>query len=276
MFKVLDISPYASLAKKLGVSITVLKNISENMSSHCPIIPLVIKGKKRHIIAPTKELKSIQGKILQMLNDAPIHPAALGGTAGNSSKSNAKVHAGNTYTLRLDIKDFFSNMHSSRVRSTFEKLGCCTSVANLLTKLTTINFHLPPGFRTSTHLANILCLKMYTNLEAYIKPKGLIYTRFVDDFTFSGSFISPKTLDKIKEIIEAHGFILKSQKEFFSHGEKAPVVTGLNTQRRQLNVPRKYKQNLRAAKHKFINQTTSENLQKQKKNRNQFQEKKDT
>lgn len=263
--KPLNIASYASLSRQLGISIFDLKNVSENISSHAPIKPMTIKGKKRKIIIPSEKLKSIQGKILDLLDAVQIHNAAKGGTPGNSSKSNALVHAGKTYTLKLDIKDFFPNIHSSTIYAAFQNLGCSSEVASLLTKLTTINYHLPLGFRTSTLLANIICVKLDTNLDAYTQPKNINYTRFVDDFTFSGPFISQKTVDKIKEIISSHGFILNDSKEFFSSGNKAPVVTGLNTQRKQVKVPRIFKQNLRAARHKLTEMAAQEKIVKKQK-----------
>jgi len=118
--------------------------------------------------------------------------------------------------------------------------------------LTTFGYHLTQGFSTSAALLNLMCISLDDKIQRFIGPKGLLYTRYIDDITISGDFITRGTIDRLHEIIQSEGFILNRDKEFFSTGERAAIVTGLNVSDNKPKVPRWYKRSLRAAKHNIV------------------------
>lgn len=240
------------LTQRLGVPLATLKEVANNMPVFCSSFSSTSKsGKLREFSNPSDQLKEIQKRIdKNLLNALHIHPSAHGAVPQKSSKTNALPHLGSKYVLQLDLKSCFPNIHSTRVRKLFEKqLQCSPTVATILTKLTTFKYKLPQGFPTSPVILNLLALALDEKISSFIATKGLIYTRYIDDITISGDYISEKTCCRVKKIIENEGFILNLKKEFLSQGETAPIVTGINTSGSSLKTPRNLKKRVRAIEH---------------------------
>lgn len=240
------------LALRLGISAQLLEQVAANIEVHCTIISIRKKDKFRDVAKTHPTLKYIQRRILdKLLEPLPLSPYAHGAVRGRSSKTNAQMHCGARSRFCLDLRACFPSVHSSRVRKLFEeRLGCSPDVAHLLTRLTTFDYHLTQGFSTSAALLNLLCVPMDTRITNLVKPKQLTLTRYIDDIAISGNFISAATQAKIREIITSEGFCLKKTKESFSVGTTASTATGLNTCHKHPVVPRSFKRNLRALKHR--------------------------
>lgn len=243
------------LAHRLNISLESLEKVAGNIESHCTIKPKITKkGKVRDVAQTEPLLKFIQRRILDnLLTPIPLSPYAHGAVSERSSKTNAMAHCGKRCVFGIDLKSCFPNIHSSRVRKLFEEtLGCSPAVASLLTRLTTFDYHLTQGFSTSAALLNLICLPLDEKIQEFIAPKGLSYSRYIDDITISGDFITEDTRERIRALIQEEGLILNHKKDFFSKGEKAAIVTGLNVNAANPLVPREYKRNLRAAKHNIL------------------------
>ena len=94
-----------------------------------------------------------------------------------------------------------------------------------------------------------MCSPLDEKIQKFIANKGLSYSRYIDDITISGDFITEGTRNRVRKLIQDEGLFLNREKEFFSKGEKVAIVTGLNISTDKPKVPRSYKRNLRAAKH---------------------------
>lgn len=247
----LNIKSILRLLEILDISENTLNDICDKFKYLVNTKTIVTKkGKKREVIDVPRYIKFIQRKILNLLYSIYIHKAAHGWAKGKSVKTNAELHCRNTAKLCLDLKNCFPNIHSSRVRKLFEEqLGCSKRVSNYLTKLTTYNYHLPQGFVTSGALLNLIFINLDKELTYLAKKFHLIFSRYGDDISFSGKYIHPGMIRIIKHKISQFGFKLNNKKEEFTNGEKAVLITGLNTNGANLKVPRKYKRNLRAEDH---------------------------
>lgn len=253
----LNIRTIEHLCLHIHVKDEILIHISENMDKYCSLKEKETKpGKKRLIASARRELKVIQSRILHnLLYKIPISPHAHGAVPKRSAKTNAAVHSGQRCKFCMDLKSCFPNIPSSRVRRLYEEtLGCSPVVAQTLTNLTTFNYELAQGFPTSAAIVNIICIPLDKNIHKYIQPKGLKYSRYIDDITISGAYISDKTKERVRDIVTRNAFILNTEKETFSTGTCASTVTGLNVDGKKPIVPHRYKKNLRAAEN---------NLQKQ-------------
>ena len=240
------------LALRLNISLAALEMVAGDINSYCTIkLKPTKKGKIRDVAQTNPLLKVIQRSILDnLLTPIPISLDAHGAVPGHSSKTNAAVHAGKRCVFGIDLKSCFPKIHSSRVRKLFEeRLGCSPDVANLLTRLTTFDYHLTQGFSTSAALLNLMCFPLDEKVKEFVTPKRLAYSRYIDDITISGDFITESTRDRIRELIMEEGLTLNRKKEFFSKGSAPAIVTGLNINGDKPKVPRSYKRNLRAAKH---------------------------
>lgn len=240
------------LALRLNISLDTLEMVAGDIDSYCTIKSKTTKkGKIRDVAQTNSLLKFIQRSILDnLLTSIPISLDAHGAVPGHSSKTNAAVHAGNKCVFGIDLKSCFPKIHSSRVRKLFEEnLRCSPAVASLITRLTTFDYHLTQGFSTSATLLNLMCLPLDAKIKEFVVPKRLVYSRYIDDITISGDFITENTRGRIRELIMAEGFVLNRKKEFFSRGCLPAIVTGLNVNGDKPKVPRSYKRNLWVAKH---------------------------
>lgn len=264
----LNIKTLRHLSLRLQIDIDKIQEISENISSHCKQVEIKSKGKTRLVFNITKELSRIQVAIHKnLLLKVPLSDCAHGAVSKKSPKTNVQNHCGQRFVFCLDFKSCFPNIHSSRVRKLFEEsLGCSPSVSRLLTRLTTFNYHLAQGFHTSSAILNIICIEVDNNIKKYISRKNLFYSRYIDDVTISGPFISQHTCEQIKSIIINSGFIINPLKEKYSQGDSSICITGLNISGKHPKVPRKYKRNIRAAikqLHDNMSSTTPVDVEKQ-------------
>jgi len=257
----LNIKSLKHLSLRLQINIDTIKEVSNSIGAHCSLIEIQKKGKTRLVFSTSDKLKMIQLAILnKLLSKIQINPSAHGAVKKKSPKTNALIHCGQRFVLCLDLKSCYPNIHSSRVRRLFEeKLGCSPSVSRVLTRLTTFNYHLAQGFHTSSAILNIICIDLDNNIEKYLANKNLFYTRYIDDITISGPFISQNTTIMIKEIVVKNGLVLNFLKEKFSNGNQAISVTGINISGRLPKVPRTYKRKLRAAEDQIQNNKQSRN-----------------
>ncbi|WP_289422307.1 reverse transcriptase family protein [Thomasclavelia cocleata] len=235
------------LSKILDTSINEINDIAASISDHTKEVTIIRNGKSRIVIKTSNALRSILKKInIRILSTFSVHPSAYGGVKGKSTKLNALQHQGNPYIFQTDLTSCFNNIPSKRVRILFQKkLKFPPKIANILTRLTTYNYSIPLGYPTSIALVNLIALDMDTNLYNYCSSKKIVYTRFVDDMTFSGKYISERTQKAILDIIKRNKFKINSKKTVFSQGNKTVLITGINVRRKKLFVNNKIKNNLR-------------------------------
>ncbi|MGE0607710.1 MAG: reverse transcriptase family protein [Pirellulales bacterium] len=171
-------------------------------------------GTARLIESPKPRLKAIQRTLLrELLDHVPVHPAAHGFRAGRSVKTFVAAHVARQAVLRMDLRDFFPSIASSRVSALFLALGYPELVARLLAGLCTNRLptavldnlppelaplearrlaslygqrHLPQGAPTSPALANLCAYQLDCRLSGLAKAAGGQYTRYADDLLFSG------------------------------------------------------------------------------------------
>jgi RNA-directed DNA polymerase len=134
----------------------------------------------------------------------------------------AKVHCGAKSMLKLDVKDFFDNVHRDLVFRVFrDLLKYPDPVSDVLADLCTFDSHLVQGALTSSYLAS-LCLH---DVESYVvdrlAKKNLVYTRFVDDITVT-SKVSNYDFAFARQIIEK----MLLDKDLPLNNSKSKVVYG--------------------------------------------------
>ncbi|ABM36663.1 reverse transcriptase family protein [Polaromonas naphthalenivorans] len=149
----------SALAATLGVSVAVLNDFASTSASKYSKFELAkADGKPRFISSPNHDLKIIQKRINRFVFGNVIYPDYLfGGIEGRDYVKNARVHANAKSLITLDIKNFYPSIREEYVFKIFKHF--CKfpdSVANLLTKLTTLDNCVPQGACTSSHLANLV------------------------------------------------------------------------------------------------------------------------
>lgn len=152
---------------------------------------------RRAIAIPEPKLMSLQRAILSALPADAVHIAAHAYVPGRSAVECAEFHVGGEWFLKIDIKDFFSQVRESNVRELFESWGATDYAATALAWLVTHrpidsagiapidDGILPQGAPTSGALANLLCEWLDEDLSGLADRYGFVYTRYSDDVLFS-------------------------------------------------------------------------------------------
>lgn len=179
----------------------------------------------------------------------PVNASAKGFLRGESICNNAIGHVNRKYVLNVDIEDFFPSVRGRDVYSVFfKRLGYKSSVATILTNLTTYKDMLPQGAPTSPCLSNLVCDSLDRRIEAFCQKNGLNYSRYADDITISGDVRLGFVLPILQHILSDYGFKINAKKIRFAHAGKQMLVTGL-TVNEKVAVPRNQRRVYRAMFH---------------------------
>jgi RNA-directed DNA polymerase len=186
-------------------------------------------GGSREISAPRPALKHVQIWIHRHITSQLIpHQACHGFVNGRSIVTNALPHTDQDVVLKIDLLDFFPSVSKRAVFRTYRRIGYSRPVANLLTSLTTLRGGLPQGAPTSPQLANLAAYEMDVRLSAYCQSRGLVYTRYADDLTFSGSHAAHVDAKRmIETIVRGSGFRPNEVKTRYMRKSERQIVTGI-------------------------------------------------
>ncbi len=198
-----------ALAKCLGVNEAVLLDLSVNSNQSYTEISLITnKGKERVVYDPKYELKRIQKRINSRIFEKIYYPGYLQGGIKDANSprdyyQNSKLHAGSSWLIGLDIRSFYNNIRENVVLDLYRfLLKFPTDVAELLTRLTTLNGHVPQGACTSSYIANLIFFNSEYKLVSSLRGQGVVYTRLLDDVTLSSkiSIGHDKKSEYIKQV----------------------------------------------------------------------------
>ncbi len=236
-----------TLEKDLGYPIKTLYALSNNILKHYHTVYLSKSdGGKRKLSVPDYFLKRVQKSIAEnILAYYPISRFATAYTYGKSVLDNAKPHVGKQKILKLDIEGFFDNVIYSRVKEeVFYKEKFSEPIRILLSMLCYCGNVLPQGAPTSPAITNIIMYKFDEKIGAYCEERGIAYTRYSDDMTFSGDFIESELVSLVKKELRAIGFFLKNRKTVLVPSSKRQVVTGIVVNEK-INLAKEYKRKVR-------------------------------
>jgi retron-type reverse transcriptase len=226
-------------------------------------------GGQRVILAPKRELKSLQRRALsELVAKIPSAAAAHGFVSGRSITTNAQPHVGRRVVVSLDLKDFFPSITFPRVRGVFVAHGYSYAVASTLALLCTeydrevfdrdgerlhISVgprHLVQGAPTSPALANLVAWRLDRRLSGLAAKYGFSYTRYADDLTFSGddATVVGRLITNIKRVVADERFTLNDAKTHVTRRAQRQIVTGLVVND-QAATPRQLRRRLRAILH---------------------------
>jgi hypothetical protein len=177
-------------------------------------------GRELHI--PVGCLYTIQSRIQQrLLRTISISSAAHGGMPGMSVLTHVSCHLPGAYSiLAMDLTNAYGSVSQSLVNRTLRatlKHPCreqgiqgklCREIAQLLTRLTTVDNHLPVGAPTSSTLLNLAASPLDKTIERLVLEhvgKEGRYSRYLDDMVISSSGSIPADLEvKVAHAVRVH------------------------------------------------------------------------
>jgi RNA-directed DNA polymerase len=205
------------------------------------------RRRPRWIEAPKPFLKLVQRRLLdRLLYKTSPHSAAHGFYPELSIVTNARIHAGSTWVVSYDLKDFFPNTDLEKVRQVLRKCYSLEEEAlECILRLTCRKGSLPQGAPTSPHLANLAFYDGDKLLSELANFHDLSYTRYADDMTFSGQELPDKLDDRVGQIVHRVSYRLAEEKTKRMGRHQCQKVTGLVVND-GVRLPRKQRRLLRA------------------------------
>lgn len=247
-----------NLALQLRVPQELLKVLAEAAPEHYRPFTQIARGKKPRLIDnPADALKLVQRRIRRhILEPLPLPPHVTGCVVGMSAQKNAEVHLGARFITSVDIKDFYPSVSNDMIFRLWQRLGFGPGLASLLTKLTTVNGHLPQGAPTSDALANHVVHELDTALVQIATDLELRLTRYLDNVDLSGDRAREALPAAIQAVLQA-GFAVRHSKVFTSGRWAQQIVTGFNSGRSRVSLPHQHRARIRAAVHEVVSQRRS-------------------
>lgn len=236
-----------SVQEDLGIPLKTLFALSNNLEKHYKIAYIPKKdGTQRKLCVPDYILKKAQRAIADViLSGYSVSRFACGYVYNKSILHNALPHVGKARILKLDIDGFFDHISYSQVKDiVFYKEKFSEPVRVLLVMLCYFRESLPQGAPSSPAITNIIMREFDEKVGAFCAERGVEYTRYCDDMTFSGDFEAGEIIAFVKSELRAMGLFLKNRKTAYITADKRQVVTGVVVNEKP-NLPKEYRRNIR-------------------------------
>ncbi len=219
-------------------------------SCYTPIELPKKNGGVRHLHAPDIALMTVQRRILSgIVSRLPISRYATAYVKGKHLTDNAAPHCGHRYLLKLDITDFFGSIRFDQVYSAaFNTTRFPKLIGVMLTTLCCYEDVLPQGAPTSPALSNVVMRRFDDRISEWCKKRGIAYTRYCDDMTFSSDKPLFAVYQKVRGMLAEMGLSLNEKKTRFVTHASRQSVTGL-TVNEHVAVSSEYKRDLRQQVH---------------------------
>ena len=236
----------SSLEQDLGISAKTLYAVSNNLGKHYRKVSLPKKsGGFRNLSVPDEVLKSIQKRIVDLLLiHMLVSRYAKAYRFGSSTLRNAKHHVGKRVVLKLDILHFFDSIRYSTVKdNVFPEEIYAEPLRILLTMLCYHKDALPQGAPSSPAITNIILYEFDEQVGQWCQDRGIAYTRYCDDMTFSGDFDPAEVIRFVRLELKKMGFLLNEQKTRIQRPGQQQTVTGIVVNEK-LSIPADYRRKL--------------------------------
>ncbi len=190
--------------------------------------------------------KSLSWKMLaffeHICQDFPTS-SSYGYMRGKNILENAYQHCATKQILHIDIKDFFPSISRDRIQNELQLFGIRKNIANILSKILTIENSLALGLHTSPLISNVICIQLDKELQKLSEKYDCKYTRYADDITISGDHLP--TIEEVSQILNDNGFIINNEKCRITKPGWHHFVTGLSVETRIPRIPKKMRRKLR-------------------------------
>ncbi|KPZ71197.1 Reverse transcriptase (RNA-dependent DNA polymerase) [Pseudoalteromonas sp. P1-26] len=164
----------------------------------------------------------------------------------------AKNHCLTKSILKVDISDFYENIHWQDVYEIFNKVfKYADDVSKALADFCTYDNKVPQGGLTSSFIASAVLHDVEPKLVQRLHKKKLIYTRLVDDITVSSytkNYDFTLAVGLIKEMLLSKDLPINEEKLVISnHSNSSTLVHGLRVNFKQPRLPEDEVSKIRAS-----------------------------
>ena len=278
-----SIGSISSLSKVLSIPTTELLEIRESGPEERYTWRSIPKagGSERVVYNPSFKIRLVQHRINTRIFKKLVEwPEYLYGSLPNQmyladgqSKAHvhrdyvacAKNHCGAKSILKLDISDFFENIHRETVHEVFSGFfDFPDDVAECLTDLCCFGDSLVQGALTSSYIAMLCLWNVEHKVVARLAKRNLAYTRLVDDITVSSKrrgydFVNAES--HIKNMLLMKDLpINQSKTKVLRAGTESLRVHGLVVDFATPRLPSSEVSKIRASVNNIVNSATSNNF----------------
>lgn len=195
----------------------------------------------RVVEVPLQQLTRVHRRLSALLNRIETPEYINSGIKGRSHIKNGMDHLGSKYLLKMDIKNYYVNVKEKHVEKVFtNKFKCPEDIAQIIAKIACYKGYLPTGSPLSQVMAYITSRPVFEHIYKYSADRGIKFTVYVDDLTFSGDKITPA----FKKYVINH---LKRTRNFSCHKirnynpDTPKKITGIIVKGDQLLVNNKHR-----------------------------------
>ncbi|MBR0385993.1 MAG: RNA-directed DNA polymerase, partial [Erysipelotrichaceae bacterium] len=220
----------ASLVRDLGFSAHTLYALSNTADRHFHRVTLDKgNGEARILAVPDRLLKTVQKRINEVLLPLEeVSQYAMAYRPGTGTVFNAAPHLGTTQILKLDIRKFFDHITYPLIKNAFPESRYSEANRVLLAMMCSYRDGLPQGAPSSPAISNIIMKDFDDTVGSWCHEKGIVYTRYCDDMTFSGRFNDREVEAFVAQELRKMGFFLNARTKTAAHQGQRMLVTGIN------------------------------------------------
>ena len=203
-------------------------------------------GGTRTLLVPDEPTKIVQRAILDhLLSREIVSSAAAAYRPSVGPERGARIHVDAKKVLTLDVRGFFDHIRYPDVKNcAFPKERYSEPLRILLARLCCPFESLPQGAPTSPAISNLVMRDFDETLLSYCAARGIAYTRYCDDMTFSGDFDEKELTKFVADLLGARGMTLNRKKTRVKTNAQRQRVTGLVVNER-VRTDRDYRRTLR-------------------------------
>lgn len=199
-------------------------------------------GSKRTVYEPCAPLRKVQNRInSRIFKDLIIWPEYLFGAVPNDNDtlipsprikgrdyvSCAEMHCGSKSIFKVDMLDYFNNIHRDIVKEIFEDLfKYPDDVSEALTNLCCLDDKVPQGALTSSYIGCLALWDIEYRVVRLCLRRGLVYTRLIDDITISSksqNYDFDFPMHRIKEMLVKKDLPINKDKISLSNAGMDPL-----------------------------------------------------
>ena len=185
------------LCSKLSTSKAELIKLASSAPNRYKVYRIPKRNAGTRVIAhPAKLLKCYQRHLVQLLETTlPVHQSAYAYKRGVGIRDNAQYHSSGRFLLKMDFQNFFHSINPDLLLQMMEANNTTLEkedrwVLNQLvfwrpSKTSGGKLILSIGAPSSPFISNFIMFKFDEEINAECKKRGIKYTRYADDLTFT-------------------------------------------------------------------------------------------
>jgi hypothetical protein len=224
------IEKISDIAEYMKISHRTIRMLLINTANYYRSFEMPKKsGGSRTIQAPRLFLKVVQWWIKDTILDClPVDDAVHGFVKERSFVSNAQAHLGARHVLNVDIASCFDSADAKLIEKVYLRAGYSSAISLQLAILCSLNKALPQGAPTSPALLNQILKDFDEEVKSLTKDRGVTYSRYADDLTFSSrDRIDGSLVDIVAGKLGELSFKLNASKTHYMGANERKIVTGL-------------------------------------------------